>query len=66
VGVPGIIITLNRMGFGVASLLARLEATANWQAIMREMWDGEPSQTEMGKAEQGWLADAHPGLVEGI
>jgi predicted unusual protein kinase regulating ubiquinone biosynthesis (AarF/ABC1/UbiB family) len=66
VGVPGIIITLNRMGFGVASLLARLEATANWQAIMREMWDGEPSQTEMGKAEQGWLADAHPGLVDGI
>ena len=65
VGVPGIIITLNRMGFGVASLLARLEATNNWQAIMREMWDGEPSQTEIGKAEQKWLAQHHPDLVAG-
>jgi len=56
VGVPGIVITLNRMGFGVASVLARLEATAKWQAIMREMWDDEPSQTELGRAEQEWLA----------
>lgn len=57
VGVPGVMITLNRMGFGVASLLARLEATHNWQAIMREMWFEEPSQTPMGKAEQAWLAE---------
>lgn len=58
-GVPGVIVTLNRMGFGVASLLARLEATRNWQAIMREMWFDEPSQTPMGKAEQAWLAERH-------
>lgn len=57
VGVPGVVITLNRMGFGVASLLARLEATHNWQAIMREMWFDEPSKTPMGKAEQAWLAN---------
>ncbi|MGI8773882.1 MAG: ABC1 kinase family protein [Actinomycetota bacterium] len=62
VRVPGVVITLNRMGFGVASLLARLEATNNWQAIMREMWDDEPSQTEIGRAEQAWLAQRHPGL----
>lgn len=55
VGVPGVMITLNRMSFGVASLLARLEATANWQAIAREMWFGEESQTELGRAEQAWL-----------
>ena len=62
VGVPGVIITLNRMGFGVASLLARLEATRNWQAIMREMWFGEDSATEAGRAEQEWLAERHPEL----
>lgn len=64
VGVPGIIITLNRMGFGVASLLARLEATQNWQAIMREFWFGEPSRTEAGKAEQAWLEERHPEIAE--
>jgi hypothetical protein len=53
-------ITFNRMSFGVASLIGRLEATANWQAIGRELWAGEPSQTEMGTAEQKWLEAAHP------
>lgn len=62
VGVPGIIITLNRMSFGVASLLGRLEATANWQAIAREAWFHEPSRTDIGKSEQAWLARTHPGL----
>jgi predicted unusual protein kinase regulating ubiquinone biosynthesis (AarF/ABC1/UbiB family) len=63
VGVPGLMVTFNRMSFGVASLLARLEATANWQGIAREMWAGEPSRTELGKQEQAWLAKAHPELV---
>ena len=54
VGVPGIIITLNRMSFGVASIMARLEATANWQAISRELWFDEPSDTEIGQLEQKW------------
>lgn len=62
VGVPGVVITLNRMGFGVASLLARLGATRNWQAIMREMWFGEPSSTDAGRAEQEWLREKHPEL----
>ena len=60
VGIPGIMVTFNRMSFGVASLLGRLGATRNWQAIAREMWAGEPSQTELGKEEQAWLAKAHP------
>ncbi|HYO61751.1 MAG TPA: AarF/ABC1/UbiB kinase family protein [Actinomycetota bacterium] len=63
VGVPGVIITVNRMSFGVASLLGRLQATNNWQAIMREMWCGEESATPMGRAEQAWLAEAHPDLT---
>jgi predicted unusual protein kinase regulating ubiquinone biosynthesis (AarF/ABC1/UbiB family) len=60
VGVPGIMVTFNRMSFGVASLLGRLEATANWQAIAREMWAGEPSRTELGKQEEEWLVRTHP------
>ncbi|HET7481531.1 MAG TPA: AarF/ABC1/UbiB kinase family protein [Actinomycetota bacterium] len=62
VGIPGVMITFNRMSFGVASLLGRLEATANWQAIAREMWAGEPSQTTLGREEQEWLARKHPDL----
>ena len=62
VGIPGVMITFNRMSFGVASLLGRLEATANWQAIAREMWAGEPSRTELGREEQAWLKKAHPDL----
>ena len=63
VGIPGIMVTFNRMSFGVASLLGRLEATANWQRMAREMWAGEPSQTELGKEEQAWLKKAHPDWV---
>jgi predicted unusual protein kinase regulating ubiquinone biosynthesis (AarF/ABC1/UbiB family) len=62
VGMPGMIMTLNRMTFGMASLLGRLEATANWQAIAREYWFGDPSNTELGAAEQEWLAKVHPDL----
>jgi hypothetical protein len=63
VGVPGVIITVNRMSFGVASLLGRLEATNNWQAISREMWFGEPASTGIGLEEQAWLAETHPDLT---
>jgi hypothetical protein len=55
-------VTFNRMSFGVASLLGRLEATANWQSIARELWEGAPSKTEIGKKEQAWLAEKHPDL----
>ena len=60
VGIPGVMVTFNRMSFGVASLLGRLEPTANWQAMARELWWGEPSQTALGKREQTWLKKAHP------
>lgn len=63
VGVPGVVITVNRMSFGVASLLGRLEATNNWQAIMREMWFGERASTKIGRDEQAWLKKAHPDLT---
>ena len=60
VGVPGVMVTFNRMSFGVASLLARLEATANWQAMARELWHGEPAGTPLGKKDQAWLKKTHP------
>ncbi|MFN2389896.1 MAG: ABC1 kinase family protein [Actinomycetota bacterium] len=62
-GVPGVIVTLNRMGFGVASILGRLEASANWQAISYEFWRGDPSATELGKLEAEWMAEVHPDHV---
>ena len=60
VGIPGIMVTFNRMSFGVASLLGRLDATANWQAIARELWEGAPASTRLGELEQQWLAEEHP------
>ena len=63
VGVPGIMVTFNRMSFGVASLLGRLEATANWQAIARELWEGSPGTTDLGIAEQEWVEKMHPDWV---
>lgn len=63
VGIPGVMVTFNRMSFGVASILGRLQAKANWQAIARELWFGEESKTELGRAEQEWLALVHPDNV---
>ena len=63
VGIPGIMITFNRMSFGVASLLGRLEVTANWQSMGKEMWEGAPAKTPMGKKEQAWLKKTHPDLI---
>jgi predicted unusual protein kinase regulating ubiquinone biosynthesis (AarF/ABC1/UbiB family) len=60
VGVPGVMVTLNRMSFGVTSLLCRLEATRNWHAIAREIWYGEEARTDLGKQEQRWLEERHP------
>ena len=63
VGIPGVMVTFNRMSFGVGSLLARLDATANWQRIIREMWTGDRPSTDMGKEELEWLDRTHPDLT---
>jgi hypothetical protein len=62
VGVPGVMVTFNRMSFGVASLLGRLGATNNWQALARELWSGEPAGTPLGKKDQTWFKKTHPDL----
>ncbi|CAN5278427.1 AarF/ABC1/UbiB kinase family protein [soil metagenome] len=56
-------ILLNRIQFGVNSLLARLQPTANWQRIMEEIATDFAPQTPMGEAEQAWLGRLD-GLVE--
>jgi predicted unusual protein kinase regulating ubiquinone biosynthesis (AarF/ABC1/UbiB family) len=47
---------LNRIQFGVNSLLARLRPTAGWRAIMEEIATGGPPATPMGEQERPWLA----------
>lgn len=48
-------ILLNRIQFGVNSLLARLQPTANWQQIMEEIATGAAPTTPLGVEEQAWL-----------
>ena len=62
-GIPGLMVTFNRMSFGVGSLLARLEATHNWQAIIWEMWAGREPETEMGREEKEWMEMCHPDVA---
>ena len=60
---PAEYILLNRIQFGVNSLLARLQPTANWQQIMEEIATSGPPATDLGRAEQEWLGQVD-GLVE--
>ncbi|HVM15103.1 MAG TPA: AarF/ABC1/UbiB kinase family protein [Egibacteraceae bacterium] len=47
---------LNRIQWGVNSILGRLRATANWHRIAQEFWhDAEPA-TELGREEQAFVA----------
>jgi predicted unusual protein kinase regulating ubiquinone biosynthesis (AarF/ABC1/UbiB family) len=62
-GVPGIMVTFNRMSFGVHSLLGRLEATNNWRSIARELWEGATPKTNLGRREKRWLEATHPDWV---
>jgi predicted unusual protein kinase regulating ubiquinone biosynthesis (AarF/ABC1/UbiB family) len=49
-------ILLNRIQFGVNSLLARLQPTADWHGIMEEIATGGPPSTPLGEEERAWLA----------
>jgi predicted unusual protein kinase regulating ubiquinone biosynthesis (AarF/ABC1/UbiB family) len=53
---------LNRIQWGVNSILGRLGASANWHRIMHEFWDGGPPATELGAEEADFLA-ASPHLA---
>jgi hypothetical protein len=47
---------LNRIQWGINSILGRLRARANWQRIGREFWDGAPPATPLSEAEAAFLA----------
>lgn len=56
--VPPAFVVLQRITLGLMGLFAELEATANWQAIARELWtftEGPPS-TPMGREIARWEA----------
>ena len=59
--VPPTFALIQRINLGLFSILAKLNATANWRQISEELWawtDAEPS-TPIGEHEATWLA-AHP------
>jgi len=47
---------LNRIQWGVNSILARLGATANWHRIALELMDEGPPATALGEAEAAFMA----------
>ncbi len=55
-GLPVDSIILQRITVGLLAVLGRLNATANWHRITRELWLGEDPSTPLGDAEAAWLA----------
>ncbi len=53
---------LNRIQWGVNSILGRLRARANWHRILLEFWGDGPPSTELGELEAEFLA-ASPHLA---
>ena len=53
---PAEYLLLNRITFGVNSLLARFEPTANWHRIMAELSEGAPAATPLGREEADFFA----------
>lgn len=54
---PGEYLLLNRIAFGLNSVLGRLEPTANWHRIIDELLSGAPPSTELGRAEADFFGD---------
>lgn len=53
---PAEYLMLNRIQFGLTSLLARLEPTADWGAILHELSEDAAPTTELGRAEAPFVA----------
>jgi len=56
---PADYLTLNRIQWGVNSILGRLRARANWHRVVQEFWDDAPPATELGALERPFM-DASP------
>ena len=52
-------LTLNRIQWGVNSILGGLGARANWHRIVTEFWDDAPPATALGQQERAFI-DASP------
>ena len=55
---PPSMVIIQRINMGLYSVLAQLNATANWRLVAEELWpmtEGPPS-TELGHKEAAWLA----------
>jgi predicted unusual protein kinase regulating ubiquinone biosynthesis (AarF/ABC1/UbiB family) len=62
ISVPRSYVILQRINLGLFAVLGELSATANWRAIVEEIWPfthGPPS-TPMGEAEAAWRARRQP------
>src|SRR5207302_150872 len=53
---PADLVILQRISVGLLAILGRLNATANWHRLARELWFGESPATALGELEAEWLA----------
>ncbi|MBW3561269.1 MAG: AarF/ABC1/UbiB kinase family protein [Actinobacteria bacterium] len=51
---------LNRIHFGINSVLGRLRATNDWRAIRDEYTEDGPPATELGEQDQKWWREREP------
>jgi predicted unusual protein kinase regulating ubiquinone biosynthesis (AarF/ABC1/UbiB family) len=56
-GMPAGLVILQRINLGLLAILGRLDATANWHRVARELWPtDEPPSTPLGEIEADWWA----------
>lgn len=54
---------VNRLSWGVASILSQLGATANWHRIHREVSWGGPPSTPLGELDHAWAERRAPAVA---
>lgn len=57
---PADLVILQRITIGLLAILGRLNATANWHRITRELWLGDKPATPLGEREAEWLSARQP------
>ena len=59
-GLPPQVVILQRITVGLLAVLGRLNATANWHRVARELLLGEAPASRLGELEADWLARTRP------
>jgi predicted unusual protein kinase regulating ubiquinone biosynthesis (AarF/ABC1/UbiB family) len=54
---PASFVLLDRVVWGISSLMGKLGASGPWRGILREYRDGTPPVTELGRREAAWAAE---------